>query len=126
MGEDLAAIELIFQAVALASFADGETSRVELRTLQELMAQYPQFAAQRDLRQLMLDTHRLIRQIGADALLDRIATGLVERADQERAFSLASRMVSADGKTAPGEATMLQRLSARFGFTAEDVLRLLA
>jgi hypothetical protein len=111
--------------VALASFADGEPSPVELRTLQELLAQYPEFAAQRDLRQLMVDTHRLIRQIGADALLDRIAQGLPERCDQELAFSLASRMVSADNKTAAGEATMLQRLQERFGFTAEDVLRLM-
>jgi tellurite resistance protein len=126
MGQDLAAVELIFQAVVLASFADGEPSPVELKTLQALMAQYPQFAAQHDLRQLLLHTHRLIRQIGANALLDRIASGLVDRGDQELAFSLAGRMVAADGKTAPGEATMLRRLSARFGFTAEDVLRLLA
>jgi hypothetical protein len=126
MEKDLAQIELIFQAVVLASFADGEPSPVELKLLQQLMAQYPEFAAQHELRPLVLDTYRLIKQIGADALLDRIADGLVDREDQELAFSFAGRMVAADGKTATGEAIMLHRLQERFGFTPEDVLRLLA
>jgi hypothetical protein len=125
MAEDPAQLELVFDAVILASFADGEPSSVELKTLQELIAQYPDFAAQKDLRQRVLDTYRLIKQMGADGLLDRIVGGLVDRRYQELAFSYASRMVAADGRTAAGEATMLQRLHARFGFTPEDVLRLL-
>jgi hypothetical protein len=125
MAEDPTPIDLIFQAVVLASFADGEPSPVELKTLQQLMAQFPEFAARHELRPLVLDTYRLIKQIGADALLDRIADGLVDRRDQELAFSFASRIMACDGRTADGEATMLLRLRERFGFTAADVLRLL-
>jgi hypothetical protein len=125
MAEDAAQIERVFDAVVLAAFADGEPSGAELKTLQETLAQHPEFAAQHELRPLLLDVYRRIRELGADALLDSIVDGLPDRRYQELAYSLASRVIAADGKTAAGEATMLRRLQERFGFTDEDVLRLL-
>jgi hypothetical protein len=90
------------------------------------MAHHPEYAAGRDLRQVLLESHGVIREIGADGLLDRIASGLTDRRYQELAYTLASRVVAADGKTAPGEAAMLRGLQERFGFSEMDVLQLLA
>jgi tellurite resistance protein len=126
MAEDLVQLEHVFRAAVLASFADGKPGAEELKLLGEILQLYPDFARLRKPRELVIETYQLIKQHGEAALLDQIAAGLPDRAYQELAFTLASKIVSADGVTERGEAMMLGELQERFGFTPEDVLRLLA
>ena len=125
MAEDLAQLEYVFRAVVLASFADGEPSAVELKSLQEALVDYPAFAAQHELRQFVVETYRLIKRLGPGGLLDEVAANLRDRHHRELAFRLSSKIIAADGRTASGEAQMLGELQRRFGFTAADVLLLM-
>jgi|GEM_PF-2572453 len=125
MAEDLAQLECVFRAVVLAAFADGEPSSVELKVVQDLLADYPEFAAQHDLRQFVVETYRLIKRLGPGGLLDEVAAGLRDRPHRELTYTLSSKVIAADGKTASGEAQMLGELQKRFGFTAADVLLLM-
>jgi hypothetical protein len=123
---DLAQLEQVFRAVVLAAFADGEPSPDELAALRALLAQHPEYAGQRDARELVRDTYRLLCEHGPDALVDQIAAGLPDRGYRELAYTMVSRVVAADGKTATGEAILLGKLRERFGFTDADVLLLLS
>ncbi len=125
MAEDLTQLEYVFRAVVLASFADGEPSAVELKTLADALVGYPEFAASHELRQFVVETYRLIKRLGPEGLLDEIAANLRDRPHRELAFTLSSQVIAADGRTASGEAQMLSELQRRFGFTAADVLLLM-
>jgi hypothetical protein len=126
MSQHLEQLSHVFRAVVLATFADGQPSVEELKLLKELMALHPEFGRLHKPQALVLETFQLIKEKGTDALLDEIAQGLPERAYQELAYKLASRVIAADGVTAPGEAVLLTELKKRFGFTQADVLLLLA
>jgi len=123
---DLAQLEQVFRAVVLAAFADGEPGPEELVTLRELLAQHPEYAGQRDARELVRDTYQLLRQLGPDGLVEDIASHLPDRGYRELAYTMVSRIVAADGKTATGEAILLGKLRERFGFSDADVLLLLS
>jgi hypothetical protein len=122
---DLTQLEHVFRAVVLAAFADGEPSADELTMLRTLLAQHPEYAGQRDARELVRDTYQLLRTLGPDGLVDDIAANLPDQGYRELAYTLVSRVVAADGRTATGEAILLTKLRDRFGLTEADVLRLL-
>jgi hypothetical protein len=126
MAQDHAQLTHVFRAVVLAAFADGKPGLEELKVIKDLVSLHPDFARLHQPRELVLETYQLIKQHGTDSLLDQIAQGLPDRSYQEMAFSLAARVVAADGVTEGGEAMLLGELQERFGLTQSDVLRLLS
>jgi hypothetical protein len=118
-------LHMVFRAVALAAFADGEPSPVELKVVQKHLAEYPELAGL-DVKQLVIEVYQQIKAHGAQAVLDDIVACLLDRKYQELAYKLASEVISADGRTASGEEHMLAALREAFGFSEGDILMLLS
>ncbi len=117
-------LHMVFRAVALAAFADGEPSPVELKVVQKRLAEYPELEGV-DVKALIVEVYKQIKAHGAQAVLDDIVGCLLDRKYQELAYKLASEVIAADGRTASGEEHMLSALREAFGFSEADVLMLL-
>jgi tellurite resistance protein len=126
MAMDLDQTRKVFQAAVLTALADGKPDLTEMKVLGDLIAVHPAFSTISDAQSLLVETWSQLRSDGMEACLRRIADGLLDRDQRELAFSLCARVMTADGSTAGEEAMVLGELQELFGFSPEDVKRLLS
>jgi tellurite resistance protein len=124
--DDEAQLALVFRAAVLASFADGKPDAEEIKAIRELVALHPAFEKLPSPRTQMVDLVKDLREKGMDPLLEELCRGITGREYQELAFKLCARVIVADGATAGEEAMLLGELQEQFGFSPDDVKRLLA
>ena len=112
--------------LVLTAWADGRIVRPELEVEQAILDDVPELAALEDRRGLGDAAKRTLDELGLDAAVAQIAEPLREREDQELAFTCCVRILEADGVIAPEEFRVLRILRRLFGFTQDEVNRLLS
>ena len=112
--------------LVLTAWADGRIVAPEVLVEHAVMAEMPELAALYDKRGLADAAKRALDELGLDAAVAQIAEPLRTREDQELAFVCCIRMLEADGVIAPEEFRVLRILRRLFGFSVDDVNRMMS
>lgn len=118
--------EALVDAMLVAAVADGQVSRLELRTLLRRMHERPEFEG------LSLEAIGEIVQARSDALsslpmsdvLDSLRARLPEHSNRLLAFGLAAAVAFADQRATRSELGLLKTLQAALGITEDEVVRI--
>lgn len=116
----------IYELMVLTAWADGKVQPGEALAVQQIVAAEPALAKLADRGQLAREIRERIVRNGLTAALHEAAAPLVDRADRELAFRCCARVLHADGELGAEDADALATLQELFGFTGDDVKRLLA
>jgi len=111
----LAAVRPLEHALAISTmlYADEVVSQDELEALPDKL-------------DIADDAKRALDEIGLDAAVAQVASGLETQEDQELAFACCVRILEADGVIAPEEFRVLRILRKIFSLTQDDVNRLIS
>ena len=112
--------------LVLTAWADGRIVAPEVLVEHAIMAEVPELAALYDKRGLADAAKRALDELGLDAAVAQIAEPLGTREDQELAFVCCVRMLEADGIIAPEEFRVLRILRRLFGFSVDEVNRMMS
>jgi len=110
----------------LTAWADSRVVPPEVLLEHAVLTELPDLAALSDKRGLAEAAKRALDELGLDAAVAQIAEPLRTREDQELAFICCVRMLEADGVIAPEEFRVLRILRRLFGFTQDEVNRLIS
>lgn len=123
---DLQQAKHVFQLLILTAIADDDADGIEAFVIGELRREHPVLAALPDVSEIAVEIRERAAHIGIDNAIRACAAGLVDLYYRETAFVLCARVMRADGESEGDEATLLGTLQELFGFSPEDVVRLLA
>jgi uncharacterized tellurite resistance protein B-like protein len=112
--------------LVLTAWADGQIDATELLVEHAILGEVPELAALNDKRGLADAAKQALDELGLDAAVAQIAAPLRTREDQELAFSSCVRILEADGVIAPEEFRVLRILRRLFGFTQDELNRLIS
>jgi len=116
----------IYGLLILTAWADRQIVEPEVLLERTVITELPDLTGLHDKRGLAEDTKRALDELGLDAAVAQIAEPLRAREDQELAFVCCVRMLEADGVIAPEEFRVMRILRRLFGFTPDEVKRLLS
>jgi hypothetical protein len=116
----------IYGLLILTAWADRQIVELEVLLERTVILELPDLTGLYDKRGLAEDTKRALDELGLDAAVAQIAEPLRAREDQELAFVCCVRMLEADGVIAPEEFRVMRILRRLFGFTPDEVKRLLS
>ncbi|MFL5310502.1 MAG: TerB family tellurite resistance protein [Myxococcales bacterium] len=119
-------VRSIHGLLVLTAWADGRIVAPEIAMEQLILDEVPELAALEDRRGLAEAAKRALDELGIDAAVAQIAGPLQTREDQELAFVCCVRILEADGVIAPEEFRVLRILRRLFGFTQDEVSRLIS
>lgn len=122
---DLEQAKNVFQLVILTAMSDGQTGGDEAKAVAKLRKDEPVLQAVADVGSVGKEIHERAGTIGIDLAMRAAAKGLRDRFYQETAFRLCAKVMGADGETDLEEAQLLGDMQEVFGFSADDVKRLL-
>lgn len=112
--------------LVLTAWADGRIVAPEVLVEHAVVAEVPELTYLYDKRGLADAAKRALDELGLDAAVAQIAEPLRTRADQELAFLCCVRMLEADGVIAPEEFRVLRILRRLFGFTEDEINRIMS
>ena len=110
----------------LTAWADGSIHPRELLAEHAILDEVPELEALPDKLDIADDAKRALDEIGLDAAVAQVASGLETQEDQELAFACCVRILEADGVIAPEEFRVLRILRKIFSLTQDDVNRLIS
>ena len=110
----------------LICISDGKIADSEKQFLNELREKHPLFSALQNPQKLAEEIRAKLEVRGIDACLEEIAKTLPDKDYKELCFRLCAEMMEADADAGAEEADALGTLQMLFGFTGEDVKRLLS
>ena len=116
----------IYGLLALTAWADGSIHPRELLAEHAILDEVPELEALPDKLDIADDAKRVLDEIGLDAAVAQVASGLETQEDQELAFACCVRILEADGVIAPEEFRVLRILRKIFSLTQDDVNRLIS
>jgi uncharacterized tellurite resistance protein B-like protein len=122
---DVDAARRIYELMVLTAWADGHVEAAEALAVHEMVAEHAAFKEIGSKSEISRGVKALIDAKGLDAALLEIAGGLTLREDRELAFRCCARVLESDGEVAAEEAEALADLQEAFGFSGEDVKRLM-
>jgi hypothetical protein len=111
--------------MVLTAWADGRVEAAEALAVHEIVGTDDAFKEIGSKGDLSRGVKALIDAKGLDAALLEIAAGLTSREDRELAFHCCAKVLESDGEVAAEEAEALADLQEAFGFSGDDVKRLM-
>jgi tellurite resistance protein len=115
----------IYQLMVLTAWVDGSVDASEALAVHEIVAALPAFKDIGSKTELSKAVKARIDEKGADAALRETAVLLTDRADRELAFRCCAKVLDSDGEMGMEEVEALATLQELFGFSGEDVTRLM-
>jgi hypothetical protein len=115
----------IHELMVLTAWANGKVEPSEALALHKLVASNPHLHALPDKPETAKKMKARIDEVGLDPAVREVAAAVADRSDREIAFSLCARVLDADGDLSLEEADVLSSLQEVFGFSGEDVTRLM-
>ena len=112
--------------LVLTAWADGQIVAPEVLVEHTIVAEVPELISLYDKRGLADAAKQALDELGLDAAVAQIAEPLRTREDQELAFLCCIRMLEADGVIAPEEFRVLRILRRLFGFTQDEINRIMS
>jgi hypothetical protein len=116
----------IYGLLVLTAWADGLIHPNEILVEHAILDELPDLKALEDKRAIAGEAKTTLDEKGLDAAVQAMAALLTAREDQEMAFSCCVRILEADGIIAPPEFRVMRILRRLWGFTQDDVNRLIS
>jgi tellurite resistance protein len=122
---DLEQARRIIELMVLTAWADGRVEGTEALTIHKLVTAIPELRPLGATGEISRATKARLDEIGLPGAVKEAAQAITDKRYRELAFQCCAKISGADGDFVPEEAQVLAQLQALFGFTAEDVNRLL-
>ena len=116
----------IYGLLVLTAWADGLIHPNEILVENAILDEMPELKALEDKNAIAGDAKSVLDAEGLDAAVAHMAAPLTTREDQELAFGCCVRILEADGIIAPEEFRVMRILRRLFGFTPDEVKRLIS
>ncbi len=111
----------ILELMFLTAWADGRFEGSEAFAIHRLAGQFSQL----DTGDIDLDARQRLQRYGLTTCVREAAAGIHDRNQRELAFQCCAKVSGADGHFVPQEAQVLKLLRELWGFSRDDVERLL-
>jgi tellurite resistance protein len=115
----------IYELMVMTAWTDGKVEAKEALAVHDIAQAMPDFKALEGKAELSKKMKARIDEIGLDAAVREKAAEVTDRLDQEMAFRFCARVLNADSDLSLEEANVLSALQEVFGFSGEDVKRLM-
>jgi uncharacterized tellurite resistance protein B-like protein len=122
---DTDAARRVYELMVLIAWADGRVEAAEALAVHEVVVANPAFKDIGSKSEISRSVKARIDARGLEAALRETASGLLAREDRELAFRCCAKVLDADGDVAAEEAEALGGLQELFGFSGDDVKRLM-
>jgi len=113
------------QLMVLAAWADGHVEGTEAVAIQKLVNGLHELSAAGHISEIARGVHQELTEKGMDACIAAYAAGLRDRSFKELAFQCCARVIGSDSSFPKQEEDFLRKLQHVFGFTEDDMRRLL-
>jgi len=122
---DLAQARHVVELMVVTAWADGHVEGTEALAIHKLIAVNPLLREVGPSGEISKATRARLEQLGLEGSVAHSARGIHDLTYREVAFQCCARVTGADGDFAAAEARVLGDLQELFGFTPDDVRRLL-
>jgi tellurite resistance protein len=122
---DLEQARRIVELMVLTAWADGRVEGSEALAIHKLVSAIPELRPVGPTGDISRVTKQRLGEIGLQQAVKEAAQAITDPKYREIAFQCCAKISGADGDFVPEEAEVLAQLQSLFGFTAEDVERLL-
>jgi tellurite resistance protein len=122
---DLDQARRVVELMVLTAWADGHVEGSEALTIHRLVTATPQLRQVGATGEISRLTKAKLEERGLEACVREAAAAIADREFRELAFQCCAKVSGADGDFVPEEAAVLAQLQSLFGYSAEDVKRLL-
>jgi hypothetical protein len=116
----------IYGLLVLTAWSDARLHPTELLAEDRILREVPSLGALPDKREIGEAARRTLDELGVDAAVQQIVTPLQERGERELAFAACVRILEADSVIALEEFRVMRVLRRLFGFTQDEVSRLVS
>jgi tellurite resistance protein len=123
--DDLDQARCVVELMVLTAWADGHVEGSEALTIHRLVTTIPQLRPVGATGEISRLTKARLEERGLEACVREAAAAIVDPKFRELAFQCCAKVSGADGDFVPEEAAVLAQLQSLFGYSAEDVKRLL-
>lgn len=115
----------IVELMVLTAWADGRVEASEAIAIHKLEASFPELRAVGPAGDLSSAAKARLQRSGLEAAVREVASGIVDERYRQIAFQCCARVCGADGRYVDEEAAVLRLLEQAFGFSPQDVERML-
>lgn len=115
----------VFELLILAAMADGERGAAEAKTVAAIRKETPMLAALTDAGAIGTAIDARAKEIGVEPAAREVAAKITDRGTRELVMKLVARVSQGDGELDVEEATLLLLLQKVFGFTDQELDRIL-
>ncbi len=115
----------ILELMFLTAWADGRFVGSEALAIHKLAGQIPFLREVDSTSDIDLAAKRRLAEVGLEACVREAAAAITHPSQRELAFQCCAKVGGADGAFVPQEAEVLRILRAAWGFSEDDVERLL-
>ncbi len=116
----------IYGLLVLTAWSDARLHPTELLAEDRILREAPALGALPDKPDIGEAAKRTLDELGIDAAVEQIAAPLQERGERELAFAACVRILEADSVIAVEEFRVMRVLRRLFGFTQDEVDRLIS
>lgn len=125
MSGDVEQARRIVELMVLTAWADGRVEASEALAIHKLEASFPELRAVGPAGDLSRSAKERLQRRGLEAAVREVAAGIGDERYRQIAFQCCARVSGADGRYVPEEAAVLRILEREFGYSPDDVERLL-
>ena len=122
---DLDQSRRIVELMVLTAWSDGRVEGVEALAIHKLTLAFPQLRDVGPTGEISRIARNRLDRVGIADAVREAAAGIVDPKYREIAFQCCAKVSGADGLFVPEENEVLTELQRLFGYSAEDVKRLL-
>ncbi len=122
---DLEQAKNVVELMVLTALADGRVLGSEALAIHRLVGAFPELRTVGPTDEVSERARERHDRLGTEAAVREVAEGVRDPAYREIAFQCCAKVSGADGAFKPEEHAVLDALQQLFGYTAEDVERLL-
>ena len=115
----------IVELMVLTAWADGRVEGVEALAIHKLTLAFPQLRDVGPTGEISRIAKNRLERIGIAEAVREVAAGITDAKYREIAFQCCAKVSGADGLFVPEENEVLTELQELFGYSTEDVKRLL-
>ena len=122
---DLEQARRIVELMVLTAWSDGRVESIEALAIHRLTLAFPELRDVGPTGEISARARQRLERVGIAEAVREAATGITDARYREIAFQCCGKVSGADGMFVPEENAVLTELQQLFGFSAEDVKRLL-
>lgn len=115
----------VVELMVLTAWADGRVEGAEALTIHKLVVTFAELREVGPTGGISASAKQRLERVGMDAAVREAASAITDPRYREIAFQCCAKVSGADGKLVPEESAVLSELQQIFGYSDDEVKRLL-